>query len=158
NAQQNLQQPDHAFDSATGHALVWDAGKKSWIDTQSGQAVGFQGALAKDGAVIPAPAPSVAKSGAKTQAKQDPNDPERAYSSVTGQTLVWDRAQNAWIDTRSQKNVGFQGAFASGGGAAGAGTAPPILGLGFGLAAGAGSGQDRDRLAGGGKSGSDDKR
>src|SRR5690348_13043193 len=101
NAQQDLRQSDHALDPATGHSLVWDAGKKSWIDTQSGQVLGFQGAIAKDGTVIPAPAPSTAKSGAKSQAKQDPSDPERAYNSVTGQTLIWNRAQSTWIDTRS---------------------------------------------------------
>jgi len=162
NAQQDLEQTDHAFDAATGHHLVWDGGKKSWIDMQSGQAVGFQGAVAKDGTVIPAPAPSIAKSGAKSQATQDPNNPERAYNAVTGQTLVWDRAQSGWIDTRSQKNVGFQGAFAPGVGApAGAGGVPVILGLGAGLAAGGGNNSDRDRGGNFGndtKLGNDDKR
>src|SRR5690242_7336669 len=61
NAQQDLQQTNRAIDPANGHSLVWDAGKKSWIDMQSGQALGFQGAIAKDGTVIPAPAPSTAK-------------------------------------------------------------------------------------------------
>ena len=152
-AQQDLQQPDHAVDPATGHNLVWDAGRKSWIDAQTGQALGFQGVLAKDGMVIPAPPPSVAKSGAKTQAKQDPNEPEHAYNSVTGQTLVWDRAQNTWIDTRSQKSVGFQGAFVASAGSAQAGepsAAPALPGFGlgsFGFGGGDGGGQDRDRLS-----------
>jgi hypothetical protein len=160
-AQQDLQQPDHAFDSTTGQNLVWDADRKSWIDTKSGQALGFQGALAKDGTVIPAPAPSVAKSGAKTQAKQDPSDPERAYNAVTGQNLVWVRAQSAWIDTKSQKNVGFQGAFATNGvgaGAPGGTTAPPSSGLSFGFGIGGGAGtndQNRDRLGAGGRQGQD---
>src|SRR5262249_3087105 len=130
----------------TGHNLVWDTGKKSWIDTQTGQAVGFQGAVAKDGAVIPAPAPSVAKSGAKSQAKQDPNDPERAYNSVTGQTLTWDRAQSGWIDTKTQKNVGFQGAFAPGTLVGGGPGASPALGMMYGAAA---ADQSRDRKLGG---------
>ena len=150
NAQQDLQQSDHAVDPATGHSLVWDAGKKSWIDTQSGQALGFQGAVAKDGAVIPAPSPSVAKSGAKTQAKQDPSDPERAYNSVTGQTLLWNRAQSAWIDTKSQKNVGFQGAFAPGTG--GGPGASPALGMMYGAMAAGGGDKSDD------KSGKDDKK
>ena len=156
NAQQDLQQSDHAFDPTTGHHLVWDAGKKSWIDMQSGQAVGFQGAIAKDGTAIPAPAPSIAKSGAKSQATQDPNDPERAYNSVTGQTLVWNRAQSAWIDTKSQKNVVFQGAFAPGAGPPGGGPgASPAIGMMYGAAIAAGSGErkegsndDRDRGGG----------
>ncbi|MGH7124112.1 MAG: DUF6531 domain-containing protein, partial [Stellaceae bacterium] len=142
-AQQDLQQSDHAVDPTTGHNLVWDTGKKSWVDTQSGQAVGFQGAIAKDGTVIPAPAPSVGKSGAKSQAKQDPSDPERAYNSVTGQTLAWSRALSGWIDTKTQKNIGFQGAFAPGTGVAGGGPgASPAIGMMFG-AAGAASSADR---------------
>ncbi len=145
NAQQDLQQPDHAFDATTGQSLIWDAGRRSWIDTRSGQALGFQGALAKDGTVIPAPVPSVAKSGAKTQAKQDPNDPERAYNSVTGQTLVWSRAQSVWIDTRSTKNVGFQGAYAPGTYATpGSPASNPGLGLAIGGALSAGSGDHRE--------------
>jgi hypothetical protein len=153
NAQQDLQQSDHAVDPATGHSLVWDAGRKSWIDMQSGQALGFQGAVAKDGTVIPAPAPSVAKSGAKSLAKQDPNDPERAYNPVTGQTLVWNRADSAWIDTRSQKNVGFQGAFAPGTGPPGGGPgASPALGMMYGAMAAGGTDQKDD------KSGKDDKK
>jgi len=56
---------------------------------------------------------------------------------MTGQTLVWNRAQSAWIDTRSQKNVGFQGAFAPGvGGGPGA---SPALGMMYGAAATAGN-------------------
>jgi len=145
NAQQDLQQPDHAFDATTGQSLVWDASRRSWIDTKSGQALGFQGALAKDGAVIPAPAPNISKSGAKTLAKQDPSDPERAYNSVTGQNLVWDRAQSAWIDTRSQKNVGFQGAYAPGTYAtSGSPASNPGLGLAIGGALSAGSGDRRE--------------
>jgi hypothetical protein len=144
-AQQDLQQSDHAFDAATGRSLVWDANRKSWIDAKTGQALGFQGALAKDGTVIPAPAPSIAKSGVKTQARQDPNDPERAYNAVTGQNLVWDRAQGTWIDTRSQKNVGFQGAFAPGAYATpGSPASSPGLGLAIGGALSAGTGERRE--------------
>jgi hypothetical protein len=99
---------------------------------------------------IPAPAPSIAKGGTQTQAKQDPDDPERAYNSITGQTLVWDRARSGWIDTRSQRNIGFQGAFVSGTGAAGAPTAaapaPSGFSFGFGIGGGTGVGQDRDKL------------
>ena len=149
-AQQDLQQPDHAFDATTGQNLVWDPNKKSWIDSKSGEALGFQGAFAKDGTVIPAPAPSIAKNGAKTQAKQDPGDAERAYNSVTGQNLVWDRAQSAWIDTRSMKNVGFQGAFASNAGAGTAAPASPGSGLSLGFGVGTG-GQERDKLGAGGR-------
>src|SRR5262249_4251321 len=142
-AQQDVQQSDHAFDPTTGHNLVWDTGKKSWVDTQSGQAVGFQGAVAKDGTVIPAPAPSVAKSGGKTEGKEDPSDPERAYNSVTGQTLTWSRALSGWIDTKTQKNIGFQGAFAPGTVVAGGGPgASPAIGMMFG-AAGAAASADR---------------
>jgi hypothetical protein len=145
NAQQDLQQTDHALDPASGHHLVWDAGKKSWIDMQTGQALGFQGAVAKDGTVIPAPAPSVAKSGAKTQAKQDPADPERAYNSVTGQTLVWNRGQSVWFDAKSQKNVGFQGAFAPGTGPPGGGPgASPAIGMMYGAFAAGGSSDHND--------------
>jgi hypothetical protein len=157
NAQQDLQQPDHAFDATTGQNLVWDPNKRSWVDAKSGQVLGFQGAFAGDGTIVPAPAPSVAKNGTKTQAKQDPKDPERAYNSITGQTLVWNRAQSAWIDTRSQKNVGFQGAFVSntgaGGAPSGSGTnAPTSPDSGFSFGFGAGSGQELDkRGAGSGK-------
>jgi hypothetical protein len=163
-AQQDLQQPDHAFDSATGQNLVWDRDRKSWIDAKSGQALGFQGALAKDGTVIPAPAPSSAKDGTKTQARQDPNDPERAYNPISGQNLVWDRARGTWIDSRSQKNVGFQGAYvpttAAGGPPSGASApAAPGFGLSFGFGFGTGGGQERDKRETGGRQerGKDDR-
>jgi len=150
NAQQDLQQPDHAFDATTGQNLVWDPNKRSWVDAKSGQVLGFQGVFAGDGTIIPAPAPSIARNGAKTQAKQDPANAERAYNSITGQTLVWDRAQSVWIDTRSLKNVGFQGAFVSNAGAAGSSAnAPASPGSGFSFDLGVSGGQERDKRGAG---------
>jgi len=141
-AQQDLNNPDRAYDPTTGQTLIFDRDRKSWIDTRTGQAVGFQGALAKDGAVIPAPPVIFGRSGDKHQAEQDKTDPERAYDPITGQSLIWDRNQSTWIDTSTRTAVGFQGAYVSdptSPGPPGVGTnepASPVPGFGFGFGSG----------------------
>jgi hypothetical protein len=44
-----------------------------------------------------------------TQAKQQFVTPERAYDQATGQSLRWDCTLKNWIDTKTDKPVGFQG-------------------------------------------------
>lgn len=142
-AQQDLHNPDRAYDPTSGQSLIFDHDKKTWVDTKTGQAIGFEGALAKDGTIIPAPPVLTARAGGKHQAQQDKTDPERAHDSVTGDSLNWDRTQSTWIDTKTQKVLGFQGVYVSGAAAPGPGMnepTPPAFGFGFGFGFGSGSG------------------
>lgn len=63
---------------------------------------------------LPATKPSNGGDPAKkvTQAKQQFVNPERAYDAETGQSLYWDCAKKSWIDTKTDKPVGFQGGIA----------------------------------------------
>lgn len=158
-AEQDLTNPERAYDPATGRTLLFDRDRKSWIDPSSGQALGFEGALAADGTIVPAPPVQTARSGAKHQARQDKSNPERATDSVTGRVLVWDRNESTWIDTKTGKPVGFQGVYLSGSPVPGApppqdlnGSSPPAAGFGFGPSFGFGSGSSSGSGSGGGAS------
>jgi hypothetical protein len=50
-----------------------------------------------------------------TQAEQDLSDPTRAYDPNTGQNLYWDCVKKTWVDSKTGKSVGFQGARAADG-------------------------------------------
>ncbi len=95
--------------------MFWDCTKKTWVDSKTGKALGFEGARANDGEVIPPPprhtvdSPSPNKEDHLTRAEQDPTDPERAYDPTTGQNLHWDRAKKTWIDSKTGKALGFKG-------------------------------------------------
>ncbi|MCC6980836.1 MAG: hypothetical protein IT343_21130 [Candidatus Melainabacteria bacterium] len=49
-----------------------------------------------------------------TQAEQDSSDPERAYNPKTGQNLHWDCNKKTWVDSKTGKKVGFEGAKSGG--------------------------------------------
>lgn len=42
-AEQDLFDPERAFDPQTGQNLVWDRDQKTWKDTKTGKGIGFQG-------------------------------------------------------------------------------------------------------------------
>ena len=42
-AQQDPTDPTHAHDSVTGQNLYWDPDKKTWVDSATGQEIGFDG-------------------------------------------------------------------------------------------------------------------
>ena len=46
-AEQDLLDPERAFDSKTGQNLHWDRKDKTWKDSKTGKALGFQGARSK---------------------------------------------------------------------------------------------------------------
>ncbi len=89
-----------------------DAAKKSWVDQKTGEALGFDGKLASDGTIIPAPPAAWIDpgDGPKYQhlATQDINNPEIAHGfthSYKGEVAEpgglryhWDRAKNSWVD------------------------------------------------------------
>ena len=98
-AEQDLIDPERAFDSTSGQNLYWDCVKKTWVDAKNGKALGFNGVLAKDGEVVPGPPVGVSESGLSNHvATQDPIDPERAFDSETGQNLYWDCVKKTWVD------------------------------------------------------------
>ena len=118
-AKQQFVNPEWALDPDTGQSLHWDCVEKNWIDRKTHKAVGFQGAKARDGEVIPPP-PKLALPDSEhvtsegvfarvTQAAQDPKNPERAYDVVSGRFLAWDRAQNTWIDAKTGEALGYLG-------------------------------------------------
>ena len=81
-AEQNAADPETAHDSLSGQDLKWDATKKSWVDTKTGQALGFDGELASDGTVIPAP-PFIYTPGVGLhQARQNPPPPAAPAQAV----------------------------------------------------------------------------
>jgi len=95
--------PHRAFDPKTGQNLVWDCNKKTWIDTKTGQGIGFSGRHdGNDDVIPPPPNPS-------HNPEFDPVDPNRAFDPKTGQNLVWDRDHHTWKDTKTGKGVGFSG-------------------------------------------------
>src|SRR6202142_359652 len=110
-AEQDLIDPERAFDSTSGQNLYWDCVKKTWVDAKNGKALGFNGVLAKDGEVVPPP-PRIQDTPTSTtthQAKQDLIDPERAFDSTSGQNLYWDRNNKTWKDAKTGKPLGFLG-------------------------------------------------
>jgi hypothetical protein len=118
-AKQQFVNPERAYDHATGQSLRWDCVAKNWIDTKTDKPVGFQGGKARDGEVVPPPpkreladSERVTPEGvfAKwTQAKQDPDNPERAYDETRDELLIWDRGQKTWIEAKTGETVGFLG-------------------------------------------------
>jgi hypothetical protein len=116
-AQQDGSDPTHAFDAKTGQNLQWDPDKFSWVDVNSGQALGVDGRRTNDGTVIPGPPPlhgTVATlTGAQTDithhAEQDPSDPTRAFDNKTGQNLQWNPEEFTWVDVKTGESVGVDG-------------------------------------------------
>ena len=118
-AKQQFVNPERAYDPNTGQSLYWDCTRKTWVDSKTDTAVGYQGAKASDGEVIPPPpkleladSERVTSEGLMariTQAKQDAGNPGRAFDADSGQILVWDRRQKSWIDTKTGEAVGFLG-------------------------------------------------
>jgi opacity protein-like surface antigen len=113
-AEQDMTDPEKAFDSKTGQNLFWDCVKNTWVDAKTGKALGFMGGRDKDGAVVPPPPRLYDEdrpSGDRGhQAEQDMTDPEKAFDSKTGQNLFWDRKDKTWKDGKTGKSLGFQGA------------------------------------------------
>ena len=118
-AKQQFVNPERAYDPQTGESFFWDCAKKSWIDSRTHQAVGFQGGKAIDGEVIPPP-PKLELADSErltdeglmariTQARQEADNPARAYDPDSKQFLVWDRRQKNWIDTQTGEAIGFLG-------------------------------------------------
>ena len=118
-AKQQFVNPERAYDPETGESFFWDCTKKSWINSKTHQAVGFQGGKATDGEVIPPP-PKLELADSErmteeglvariTQAKQDTDNPARAFDPDSKQVLVWDPRQNTWIDTKTGEAIGFIG-------------------------------------------------
>ncbi len=118
-AKQQFVNPERAYDPITGESFYWDCAQKSWFDSKTRTAVGFQGGKASDGEVIPPPpklevadSERVTSEGlmAKiTQARQDADNPARAVDPDSKQILVWDRRQKSWIDTKTGEAIGFLG-------------------------------------------------
>ncbi len=111
-AKQNDNNPETAHDRWTGQDLKWDREKKSWVDTKTGQALGFDGQLASDGSVIPAPpfilSPKIGMHEAeqeKPTAYNGHGDPELAFDSAAHQILRWDREKQSWFDTTWDPNT-----------------------------------------------------
>jgi len=121
-AKQDPNDPTHAHDASTGQNLSWDADKGTWIDSNTGQDVGFDGMRTSNGEIIPAPpistnstfpfVPPGAEPGQSVtihQATQDPSDPTHAYDSSTGQNLFWDADKGTWIDSKTGQAIGVDG-------------------------------------------------
>jgi hypothetical protein len=118
-AKQQFVNPERAYDPNTGDSFYWDCAQKSWFDSKTRTAVGFEGGKASDGEVIPPPpklevadSERVTSEGlmAKiTQARQDADNPARAIDPDSKQILVWDRRQKSWIDTKTGEAIGFLG-------------------------------------------------
>jgi hypothetical protein len=106
-AKQNDNNPEMAHDRWTEQDLKWDRAKKSWVDTKTGEALGFDGQLASDGAVIPAPpfinTPGKGLHEAKQEKTAEYNghgNPELALDNTSNQILYWDREKQSWFDTK----------------------------------------------------------
>jgi hypothetical protein len=135
-AKQQFVNPERAYDPNTGESFYWDCTKKTWFDSKTHVAVGFQGGKGIDGEVIPPPpkleladSERVTSEGLMariTQGKQDPDNPARAVDPDSKQILVWDRRQRSWIETQTGEAIGFLGRKAvSACQQAGASMAPP---------------------------------
>jgi hypothetical protein len=96
--------PEHAFDPVTGAGYTWDCVNKSWVDTRTKERIGFAGQTGQFGEIIPPP-PLISGNPPQTTAA----DPEHAVEPKTGTTLVWDRDAKTWRDSKTNKDVGFQG-------------------------------------------------
>lgn len=118
-ATQDKNDPETAHDKWTGQDLKWDRDKKSWVDIKTGQALGFDGQLTSDGAVIPAPPfindSKIGLHEARQEKQTDNNghgNPELAYDSSTRQMLQWNWYKQSWFETiwdpntRLRVNVG----------------------------------------------------
>jgi hypothetical protein len=120
-AEQYPSDPTHAHDFTTGQDLYWDADKKTWVDSASGESLGFDGVLTANGTIIPAPpvfhgtvaTATGAQPGFGHQAEQDPNDPTLAHDSTTGQNLHWDADKKTWVDSANGQSMGFDGVLTS---------------------------------------------
>jgi RHS repeat-associated protein len=121
-AQQDPNDPTHAHDSTTGQNLYWDPDKNTWVDSSTGESVGFDGVQTNGGIIVPAPpivvdghtmfVPPFSEPEAsvkKHQAQQDPTDPTHAFDPTTGQNLYWDPDKNTWVDAKTDESLGFDG-------------------------------------------------
>ena len=118
-AKQQFVNPERAYDPNTGESFYWDCAKKTWFDSKTHVAVGFQGGKTSEGAVIPPPpklevadSERVTSEGLMariTQGKQDADNPARAVDPESKQILVWDHRQRSWIDTKTGEAIGFLG-------------------------------------------------
>lgn len=101
---QDPQDPELAFDAATGQDLRWDRANKTWVDSKTGKPEpgGFKGPRAGDGTPVPPP---------PGHAEYDPQDPELAFDETTGQNLYWDRVNKTWTDSKTEEPApgGFKG-------------------------------------------------
>jgi hypothetical protein len=111
-ATQDKNDPETAHDKWTGQDLKWDRDKKSWVDIKTGQALGFDGQLASDGSVIPAPpfidTPGMGLHEAAQQKVTQNNghgNPGLAFDDATHQILHWDPAKQSWFDTTWDPNT-----------------------------------------------------
>ena len=126
-ADQNPETPQYAHDAQTDQSLKWDPVKKSWIDQKTGEALGFDGKIASDGAIIPAPPINLIDTGdgAKWQhlADQDADNPETARGKTHtykgelaepgGIAFHWDRAKQSWVDNDTGDAIGLSGFISS---------------------------------------------
>ena len=120
--------PTRAFDQETGQNLHWDCARKTWVDSATGRAMGFQGRRAASGEIIPPPPRIEREPGSGRgirQAEFDPADPARAFDAETGQNLHWDRTAGTWKDSKTGQSLGFQGGRARTRCQTGATTPPP---------------------------------
>jgi len=103
-ATQSAIDPEHAFDPVTGAGYTWDCTAKSWVDTRTKERIGFAGQTGQFGEII-LPPPLIGGNPPETTAA----NPDRAVEPKTGTNLVWDHDTKTWRDSRTNKDVGFQG-------------------------------------------------
>src|ERR1051326_5071462 len=103
-ATQSAIDPEHAFDGLTSDAYSWDCLNKTWVNTRTKESIGFAGETGQGGEIIPPP-PLISGNQPQTTAA----DADHAVESKSGTTLVWDRDTKTWRDSKTNKDVGFQG-------------------------------------------------
>jgi hypothetical protein len=118
---QDASDPTRAHNATTGQDLTWDPDKKSWVDSKSGQDLGFNGMYASNGSIIPAPPilhhggvlPTVEGINPHDDAdnvEQYSSDPDHAYDRTTHQSLYWDVKRQSWVEITSNRALGYDGA------------------------------------------------
>ncbi len=119
--EQDPTDPTHAYDSTTGQNLYWDPANQTWVDSATGENVGFDGVKTSSAGSsfrrrrsFMAMGYSLLLTGAGPQtsghqAQQDPTDPTHAFDSTTGQNLYWDPDNNTWVDSTTGESLGFDG-------------------------------------------------
>ena len=118
---QDVSDPTRAHNATTGQDLTWDADKKSWVDSKSGQSLGFNGMSASNGSIIPAPPvlhhgdvlPTVDGINPHEDAdvvQQYNGDPDHAYDRTAHQSLYWDPKKQSWVEVTTGRALGYDGA------------------------------------------------